>query len=197
VTSICYIDAGMAPSELAFRLEGRRIWVACCCGIVGSAVVRRLAREGCELLTVDRDRIDLRRQADVEAWMSETNPEVFILAAARVGGIYANASGPADFLDDNLALRTKVIHSAAEIGVLFLGTTCIYPGLAPQSISESALLTNPLEPTNQWYAIAEIAGSAVPSLSRAARLRFHLRDAERRRMSLSQGPTRKMVTRSD
>jgi GDP-L-fucose synthase len=151
----------MAPSELPFRIEGRRIWVAGHRGMVGSAVMRRLACEGCELVTVDRDRVDLRRQAEVETWMRTTQPEVVILAAARVGGIHANASRPADFLDDNLTLQTNVIRTAAEIGVrklLFLGSSCIYPRLAPQPIPESALLTGPLEPTNQWYAIAKIAG---------------------------------------
>jgi GDP-L-fucose synthase len=151
----------MAPSKPPFRIEGRRIWVAGHRGMVGSALMRRLAREDCELVTVGRDRVDLRRQAEVQAWMHETKPEVVVLAAARVGGIHANASRPADFLDDNLALQTNVIHSAAEIGVrklLFLGSSCIYPRLAPQPISESALLTGPLEPTNQWYAIAKIAG---------------------------------------
>jgi GDP-L-fucose synthase len=151
----------MTQSELPFRLEGRRIWVAGHRGMVGSAVVRRLAREDCEVLTVDRDKVDLRRQAEVEAWMHATRPDVVILAAARVGGIHANASRPADFLNDNLAMQTNVIHTAAEIGVrklLFLGSSCIYPRLAPQPIHESALLTGPLEPTNQWYAIAKIAG---------------------------------------
>jgi GDP-L-fucose synthase len=151
----------MAPNELPFRIEGRRIWVAGHRGMVGSAVVRRLAGEDCEVLTVDRDRLDLRRQADVQAWMHAAKPDAVILAAARVGGIHANASRPADFLDDNLALQTNVIHTAAEIGVrklLFLGSSCIYPRLAPQPIHESALLTGPLEPTNQWYAIAKIAG---------------------------------------
>jgi GDP-L-fucose synthase len=151
----------MAPSELPFRIEGRRIWVAGHRGMVGSALMRRLAREDCELVTVDRDQVDLCRQAEVQAWMHETKPDVVILAAARVGGISANASRPADFLDDNLSMQTNVIHYAAEIGVrklLFLGSTCIYPRLAPQPISESALLTGPLEPTNQWYAIAKIAG---------------------------------------
>ncbi len=151
----------MAPSEVPFRLEGRRIWVAGHRGMVGSALMRRLAREDCELLTVDRDTVDLRRQTEVQTWMQATKPEVVILAAARVGGIHANASRPADFLDDNLALQTNVIHTAAEIGVrklLFLGSSCIYPRLAPQPIPESALLTGPLEPTNQWYAIAKIAG---------------------------------------
>jgi GDP-L-fucose synthase len=151
----------MAPNELPFRIEGRRIWVAGHRGMVGSAVVRRLAREDCETLTVDRDELDLRRQADVRAWMHAARPDAIILAAARVGGIHANASRPADFLDDNLTLQTNVIHAAAEIGVrklLFLGSSCIYPRLAPQPIPESALLTGPLEPTNQWYAIAKIAG---------------------------------------
>jgi GDP-L-fucose synthase len=151
----------MAPSELPFRIKGHRVWVAGHRGMVGSALMRRLACEDCELVTVDRDRVDLRRQAEVEAWMRETKPDVVILAAARVGGIHANASRPADFLDDNLSMQTNVIHCAAEIGVrklLFLGSTCIYPRLAPQPIKESALLTGPLEPTNQWYAIAKIAG---------------------------------------
>ncbi|MBV9522554.1 MAG: GDP-L-fucose synthase [Alphaproteobacteria bacterium] len=142
-------------------MEGRRIWVAGHRGMVGSAVVRRLAREDCEVLTVDRDKVDLRRQAEVESWMRASRPDVVILAAARVGGIHANTSRPADFLDDNLALQTNNIHTAAEIGVrklLFLGSSCIYPRLAPQPIPESALLTGPLEPTNQWYAIAKIAG---------------------------------------
>ena len=137
----------MARSELPFRIEGRRVWVAGHRGMVDSALVRRLAREDCEVLTVERDRVDLRRQAEVEAWMHETKPEVVVLAAARVGGIHANASRPADFLDDNLTLQTNVIHTAAEIGVrklLFLGSSCIYPRLAPQPISETALLTGPL-----------------------------------------------------
>jgi GDP-L-fucose synthase len=151
----------MAPNKLPFRIKGRRIWIAGHRGMVGSALMRRLAREDCELVTVDRDRLDLRRQAEVRAWMHEVKPDVVILAAARVGGISANASRPADFLDDNLALQTNIIHCAAEIDVsklLFLGSSCIYPRLAPQPISESALLTGPLEPTNQWYAIAKIAG---------------------------------------
>jgi GDP-L-fucose synthase len=160
----------MAPSESPFRVEGRRVWVAGHRGMVGSALMRRLAREDCELVTVDRDRVDLRRQDAVQAWMHETKPEVVILAAARVGGIQANASRPADFLDDNLALQTNIIHSAAEIGVsklLFLGSSCIYPRLAPQPIHESSLLTGPLEPTNQWYAIAKIAGLMLCQAYRA------------------------------
>jgi GDP-L-fucose synthase len=151
----------MAPSELPFRIERRRIWVAGHRGMVGSALIRRLAREDCELVTAERDRVDLRRQTEVDRWMQQTKPEIVVLAAARVGGIHANASRPADFLDENLTLQTNVIHAAAEIGVrkfLFLGSSCIYPRLAPQPIQESSLLTGPLEPTNQWYAIAKIAG---------------------------------------
>jgi GDP-L-fucose synthase len=160
----------MAPNELPFRVEGRRVWVAGHRGMVGSALMRRLALEDCELVTVDRDCVDLRRQDAVQAWMHETKPDVVVLAAARVGGIHANASRPADFLDDNLALQTNIIHSAAEIGVrklLFLGSSCIYPRLAPQPIHESSLLTGPLEPTNQWYAIAKIAGLMLCQAYRA------------------------------
>jgi GDP-L-fucose synthase len=148
-------------SELPFRIEGRRIWIAGHRGMVGSALMRRLAREDCELVTVGRDRLDLRQQAEVQAWMNEAKPDVVILAAARVGGISANASRPADFLHDNLAMQANVIHCAHEIGVrklMFLGSSCIYPRMAPQPISEAALLSGPLEPTNQWYAIAKIAG---------------------------------------
>jgi GDP-L-fucose synthase len=148
-------------SELPFRIEGRRIWIAGHRGMVGSALTRRLGREDCELVTVGRDRLDLRQQAEVQAWMNEAKPDVVILAAARVGGISANASRPADFLHDNLAMQTNVIHCAHEIGVrklMFLGSSCIYPRMAPQPISEAALLSGPLEPTNQWYAIAKIAG---------------------------------------
>jgi GDP-L-fucose synthase len=151
----------MAQTEVPFRIAGRRIWVAGHRGMVGSALMRRLAREDCELLTVNRNEVDLRRQADVWKWMHSKRPDVVILAAARVGGIHANASRPADFLTDNLTLQTNVIHTSAEIGVrklLYLGSSCIYPRLAPQPMPESALLTGPLEPTNQWYAIAKIAG---------------------------------------
>jgi GDP-L-fucose synthase len=144
-----------------FDLTGRRVWVAGHRGMVGSAVVRRLREEDCAILTVDRREVDLRRQADVEAWMHRNRPEVVVLAAAKVGGIVANDTWPADFLYDNLAIETAVIHAAFAAGVeklLFLGSSCIYPKLAPQPINEDALLTGPLEPTNEWYAIAKIAG---------------------------------------
>lgn len=144
-----------------FSLAGRRVWVAGHRGMVGSALVRRLASEDCTVLTVGRDGADLRRQAETEAWMAEAAPEVVIVAAATVGGILANATRPADFLYDNMMIEANVIEAARRIGVrklLFLGSSCIYPRLAPQPISEGALMTGPLEPTNEWYAIAKIAG---------------------------------------
>ena len=145
-----------------FDLSGARVWVAGHNGMVGSAVVRRLAREPVgAVLTADRHAVDLRRQADVEAWVTANRPDVIVLAAARVGGILANDRYPADFLYDNLAIETAIIKAAADAGVaklLFLGSSCIYPKLALQPIAETSLLTGSLEPTNQWYAIAKIAG---------------------------------------
>lgn len=148
-------------SRTEYRLEGKRVWVAGHRGMAGSAIVRRLAAEDCEVLTVGRDAVDLRRQEAVEAWMAQTRPQAVFVAAATVGGILANSSRPAEFLYDNLALETNVIHAAWKTGVeklLFLGSSCIYPRLAPQPMTEEALLTGPLEPTNEWYAIAKIAG---------------------------------------
>jgi GDP-L-fucose synthase len=129
--------------------------------MVGSALVRRLQSEGCNLLTATRRELDLTRQVEVETWMRETKPQAIFLAAATVGGIVANDTRPAEFLTDNLQIQTNVIATAHQIGVeklLFLGSTCIYPRLAPQPLNEDALLTGPLEPTNQWYALAKIAG---------------------------------------
>jgi GDP-L-fucose synthase len=129
--------------------------------MVGSALVRRLAREDCEVLTVDRNQVDLRRQGETEAWIARARPDAIFLAAARVGGIAANDAYPGEFLHDNLAIQTNVIEGARRADVaklLFLGSSCIYPKLAPQPIPEEALLTGPLEPTNEWYAIAKIAG---------------------------------------
>ena len=144
-----------------YSLSGKRVWVAGHRGMVGGAILRRLAREGCELLTVGRERVDLTRQAETEEWMAAARPQAVFLAAARVGGIHANATYPADFLYDNLAIQTNIIHAAHKIGVeklLFLGSSCIYPRDAAQPMREDALLTGPLEPTNEWYAIAKIAG---------------------------------------
>ncbi|MEZ5844244.1 MAG: GDP-L-fucose synthase [Hyphomicrobiaceae bacterium] len=157
-------EAGVLPAAGVphpFEIAGKRIWVAGHRGMVGSALVRRLADERCTVLTTDRATLDLTRQSDVEAWMHVNRPQAVIVAAARVGGILANQSQPADFLYDNLAIETHVIHAAYETGVeklLFLGSSCIYPKMAPQPITEDALLSGPLEATNQWYAVAKITG---------------------------------------
>jgi GDP-L-fucose synthase len=145
----------------AFPVAGKTVWVAGHRGMVGSAVVRRLAQEDCRILTVDRGQVDLRRQAETEDWIRSARPDAVIIAAATVGGILANDTRPAEFLYDNLAIEGNIIHGAWRSGVgkvLFLGSSCIYPKLAPQPIPEEALLTGPLEPTNEWYAIAKIAG---------------------------------------
>ena len=144
-----------------FDLTGARIFVAGHRGMVGSAVVRRLAREGCEVVMAGRDTVDLREQAQVRTWIADNRPDMIVLAAAKVGGILANDSYPADFLYDNLMIEANLIEAAhrADIGrMLFLGSSCIYPKMAPQPIEEESLLTGPLEPTNEWYAIAKIAG---------------------------------------
>ncbi len=142
-------------------LRGKRVWVAGHRGMVGAALLRRMEAEGCEILTATRAQADLRRQAEVEAWMRSAQPQVVVVAAATVGGILANDSRPAEFLYDNVMIAANIIHSAHVVGVeklLFLGSSCIYPRLAPQPIGEEALLTGPLEPTNEWYAIAKITG---------------------------------------
>jgi GDP-L-fucose synthase len=144
-----------------FDLAGKRIWVAGHNGMVGSALIRRLQRESCEILTADRASLDLRNQGQTEAWVARVKPQAVFLAAATVGGILANDSRPADFLYDNLAIETNVLHACFGAGVeklLFLGSSCIYPKLASQPMTEDALLTGPLEETNQWYAVAKIAG---------------------------------------
>jgi GDP-L-fucose synthase len=144
-----------------FDLKGKKVWVAGHRGMVGSALVRRLASEQCELITASRSELDLLRQSDVENWVHLHKPQVVYLAAARVGGIHANNNRPAEFLYQNLMIEANIIHAAYQAGVeklVFLGSTCIYPKFAPQPITESALLTGPLEPTNEWYAIAKIAG---------------------------------------
>ena len=142
-------------------MSAKRIWVAGHKGMVGSAITRYLSKRGDEVLKADRETVDLRNRAAVEAWLRENRPEAILLAAATVGGIYANDAFAADFIYDNLAIEANVIHSAHQTGVdrlLFLGSSCIYPKFAAQPIKEEALLTGPLEPTNEWYAIAKIAG---------------------------------------
>jgi GDP-L-fucose synthase len=144
-----------------YPLAGKRVWVAGHRGMVGSAIVRRLAGEGCEVLTAERGELDLTDQRAVLGWMHNHRPQAVFLAAARVGGILANDTHPVDFLRDNLLIETAVFTGAESAGVeklLFLGSSCIYPKHAEQPIREEALLTGPLEPTNEWYAIAKIAG---------------------------------------
>jgi GDP-L-fucose synthase len=129
--------------------------------MVGQAIIRRLEREDCTVLTVPRSELDLTRQADVEDWMAQQRPEVVFVAAAKVGGIYANDSLPATFLYDNLAIEQNIVEGARRSGVeklLLLGSSCIYPRDAQQPMVEDALLSGPLETTNQWYAIAKISG---------------------------------------
>jgi GDP-L-fucose synthase len=143
------------------ELRGKRVWVTGHSGMVGSALVRRLAREGCELLLADRSAVDLTCQAATQAWMERERPEIVFAAAARVGGIVANATYPADFLYENLMITANVIHGAYRTGVeklLYFGSSCIYPRDAVQPICEDALLTGPLEKTNEGYAIAKIGG---------------------------------------
>lgn len=144
-----------------YDIAGKRIWVAGHRGMVGQALVRRLARERCEVVTVARADLDLRDGVDVSRWLAAHRPHAILMAAAKVGGIEANRRSPADFLYDNLAISANVIHAAHASGVeklVYLGSSCVYPRLAPQPIAESALLTGPLEPTNEWYAVAKIAG---------------------------------------
>lgn len=146
---------------IIYPLAGKRIYVAGHLGMVGSAVVRRLQGEDCEVLTADRREADLRNQEQVQRWMRTSRPDAVVVAAARVGGIFANDTRPAEFLYDNLMIEANLIEASRDVGVeklLFLGSSCIYPRLASQPMPEEALLTGPLEPTNEWYAVAKIAG---------------------------------------
>jgi GDP-L-fucose synthase len=154
----------------AYDLRGKKVWVAGHRGMVGAALSRRLEREGCTLLVDDRRTLDLRRQAETEAWIAHARPDVVFVAAAKVGGILANSAMPANFLYDNLMIEANVIHGAFNAGVeklVFLGSSCIYPKFAPQPITEDALLAGPLEPTNEAYAIAKIAGIKLCQAYRA------------------------------
>jgi GDP-L-fucose synthase len=144
-----------------FELQGKTVFVAGHGGMVGAALVRRLARENIELLTIKRSEVDLRDQAAVFRWFAKARPQVVFLAAAKVGGIVANNTLRAEFIYDNLIIATNVIHAAHTNGadkLMFLGSSCIYPKLAPQPLREDCMLTGPLEPTNEPYAIAKIAG---------------------------------------
>lgn len=143
------------------RLWGKKVWVAGHRGLVGSALLRRLQRESCQVLTVTSENVDLRRQHPTEDWMAREKPDIVFVAAARVGGIGANSAYPARFLYDNLMIAANIMHASYLSGVeklIFLGSTCIYPRDAAQPIKESALLCGPLEVTNEPYALAKIAG---------------------------------------
>lgn len=148
------------PAKL-FDLTGKKIYVAGHRGMVGSAILRRLANVRCEIITVGREEVDLERQEHAERFLAEAEPDVVIAAAAKVGGIHANSTYPAEFISQNLAIARNVIHGSYRAGVkklLYLGSSCIYPKLAHQPMREEELLTGALEPTNQWYAVAKIAG---------------------------------------
>lgn len=147
--------------ERAYSLDGKLVWVAGHRGMVGQALLRRLASTGAEVITVDRSALDLRDQAAVDRWLGTRNPDAIFLLAATVGGIEANRTRPAEFLYDNLSIAANVIHAASQAGVgklMFLGASCFYPREADQPIREDSLLTGPFEPTNEWYAVAKVAG---------------------------------------
>lgn len=148
-------------SELPYELTNKRVWIAGHRGMIGSALLRRLEAENCTILKVGRKKLDLRDQAATQTWMVDNKPQAVFLAAATVGGIQANNTRPAEFLFNNLAIETNVIHAAWKTGVeklIFLGSNCIYPREAAQPIKEQSLLSGALEPTNQWYAVAKITG---------------------------------------
>jgi GDP-L-fucose synthase len=148
-------------APLLFDLRGKRVYVAGHLGLAGSAIMRRLASEHCEVLTAGRGELDLTQQEATETWIKQVRPDAIFLAAARVGGIYANDAFPADFLVDNLAIGLNVLRAAVATKVkklMFLGSSCIFPRNAPQPMTEDVLLTGALEPTNEWYAVAKIAG---------------------------------------
>jgi GDP-L-fucose synthase len=144
-----------------FGVHGQRVFVPGHRGLVGSAIVRRLTQAGCDVVTAGREQVDLLRQADTEHFLLSTRPDVVIIAAGKVGGIHANSTLPAGFIYENLMIAGNLIHGAFRADVrklLFLGSSCIYPKLARQPMVEEALLTGPLESTNEWYAVAKIAG---------------------------------------
>jgi len=186
----------MTDNRKVYSVEGKRIWVAGSTGMVGSAVVDTLKQRDCEIITSTSKDLNLINQRDVQDFLSDRKPDCIILAAAKVGGILANDSYPAEFLYENLMIESNIIGAANGLGVeklLFLGSSCIYPKHAPQPITEDSLLTGPLEATNQWYAIAKIAGlmmcdafrrqygrsyiSAMPTNLYGPRDNFHLQNS--------------------
>ena len=150
-----------SPAPMLFDLRGKRVYVAGHAGMAGAAITRRLASEGCEILTAERKTLDLTQQAPTEAWIAQARPDAIFLAAGRVGGVHANDTYPADFIADNLAIALNVMRASVAVKVkklLFLGSSCIFPRNAPQPMTEDMLMTGTLEPTNEWYAVAKIAG---------------------------------------
>ncbi len=153
------MTASAAP--VLFDLAGKRVFVAGPAGMAGSALVRRLEREECDIVVAPRRELDLRNADAVDRFMTRTRPDAVFVAAGKVGGIHANSAAPADFLADNLAIALNTISAAHRGGVkklVYLGSSCIYPREAPQPMTPDMLLSGPLEPTNQWYAVAKIAG---------------------------------------
>ena len=151
----------MKAGSVPFDLTNQRVFVAGHNGMAGSCIVRRLQQEHCQILTIDHRELDLTRQAATERYVTSARPDVVIIAAGRVGGIIANDTYPVEFLADNLAIELNLIRASHAVQVkklLFLGSTCIYPKFAKQPMSEDQLLTGELESSNQWYAIAKIAG---------------------------------------
>ena len=148
-------------ARVIFELRGKRVFVAGHAGMVGAAIMRRLEREPCDILFATRQELDLRHPQAIERFMAQTKPDAVFLAAGKVGGIRANSTFPAEFIADNLAIALNTIHAAYRSGVkklVYLGSSCIYPRLAPQPMAPEMLLSGALEPTNQWYAVAKIAG---------------------------------------
>jgi GDP-L-fucose synthase len=151
----------MSGSPVIFELHGKRVFVTGHAGMVGAAIVRRLERENCDIVYAARRDLDLRQSDEVDRFMAQAKPDAVIVGAGKVGGIRANSMFPADFITDNLAIALNTIRAAHRYGVkklLYLGSSCIYPRLAPQPMTPDMLLSGPLEPTNQWYAVAKIAG---------------------------------------
>jgi len=154
----------MSGAPVIFDLRGKRVYVAGHAGMVGSAIVRRLEREGCDIIFATRRDLDLRQSDEVDRFMAQAKPDAVFVAAGKVGGIRANSACPADFLTENVAIALNIIraaHRCAVTKLVYLGSSCIYPRLAPQPMSPDMLLSGPLEPTNQWYAIAKIAGIKI------------------------------------
>jgi GDP-L-fucose synthase len=155
------MNTAVSTAPVIFELRGKRVFVAGHAGMAGSAIVRRLEREGCDIISAPRQELDLRNSEQVERFMAQVKPDAVFVAAGKVGGIRANSTFPAEFIADNLAIALNTIRAAHRCNVkklVYLGSSCIYPREAPQPMQPEMLLTGPIEPTNQWYGIAKIAG---------------------------------------